>query len=373
MNYCSSAISCKIRALSFFATISVVIIHTNTLESMPMGSISWWLGNLIGYAQHWAVPFFFIVSGFFFHRQFEKTEILKFYPIFLKGKVRSLLVPYLLWGALYGTLVMTPLLVGVAWQHGDADLFSKTIFSQNNIFLIFDSFIGISHAPPNGALWYIRLLLLVFLFAPFWLLLFRWNKWIGGILGLCLILFSPLEGTYQETFSISGLVNFCFKANSLGWILLGMLISQLKIEIRKCHVSIAVSSLLLWAIATYLPLWWLSYGCIEPYSIILIHRISPILFVIFYWYFGELVVKRLPIWIQQIIPFTFWIYCMHHPITGYIRAFRHLVLGHSLASDYIGQFTGWAITLLVCLIAGVFVKKFAPTSYALLTGGRRYE
>lgn len=107
MKYVSQTISQKLRIISFVATISVVVIHTNHLEMFKECSVAWWIGNLIGYLQRWAVPYFFLVSGFFFARAFEKQPLFRYWKTFLLVKVKTLLVPYLLWGIVSRIILQT--------------------------------------------------------------------------------------------------------------------------------------------------------------------------------------------------------------------------------------------------------------------------
>ena len=97
MKYCTDSVSRKLRILSFLATVSVVVIHTNYLERCVEGSVAWWVGNVIAYMQRWAVPFFFVVSGFFMEREFRDQEALSYLKTFFSKKSKSIIIPYLLW------------------------------------------------------------------------------------------------------------------------------------------------------------------------------------------------------------------------------------------------------------------------------------
>ena len=90
--YCSKDHSRRISVLSLLATIAVVILHSNSLENIRINAFVWWIGNVIAVLQYWAVPFFFIVSGFFFDRSYVQHNVSTFQ--FLKKKVWSLGVPY---------------------------------------------------------------------------------------------------------------------------------------------------------------------------------------------------------------------------------------------------------------------------------------
>lgn len=99
MSYCNSKTSRKIAVLTTLATIAVVIIHSNSLESYRESAWLFGIGNGIAFLQHWAVPFFFMVSGFFFDRAFDDGPLIGGYSSFLFKKLRTLGMPYLLWGS----------------------------------------------------------------------------------------------------------------------------------------------------------------------------------------------------------------------------------------------------------------------------------
>ena len=96
--YCLEDHSRRISVLSLLATIAVVIIHSNSLENIRINAFVWWIGNVIAVLQYWAVPFFFIVSGFFFDRSYVQHNVSTFQ--FLKKKY-GLLVCHIFFGVQY--------------------------------------------------------------------------------------------------------------------------------------------------------------------------------------------------------------------------------------------------------------------------------
>lgn len=88
----TESLSRKIKVLSFWAMISVLFIHSNTLGAFPEAA-SWnvFLQRFLTRAlSSWAVPFFFIVSGFWF----ANGKYDGWYS-FLQKKVKTLLFPYI--------------------------------------------------------------------------------------------------------------------------------------------------------------------------------------------------------------------------------------------------------------------------------------
>lgn len=240
----SDYLSQKIKLLSIFAMISVIFIHVNNLSLVNNPKpwfvffSDWFFTGL----QMWAVPFFFLVSGFFFDRGFEKRALNSVeLKLFLIKKIKMLFVPYLLWATIGGILIL-PLFIFHNYINGVA-VFERTIFSSSTIWSFLNNLFGILGGAPsgNGPLWYVRLLILLFLFAPLWILLRRFSKYLLLFISISFILlFSPVnEATYSEIF-----FNRLFiKVAGVGWFLLGMSFSALRIEDKTLSKTFAWGNL----------------------------------------------------------------------------------------------------------------------------------
>lgn len=370
MAYCSDSVSRKLRIISFLGTVSVVVIHTNYLTTSTDCLIAKLIGDIISYLQIWAVPLFFVISGFFMEREFRDRDLWLYFKAFLAKKSRSIIIPYLLWGICYGLVVMTLLKMGVAVQRGENDIWGGTIFAQWGQWAFFDSLFGITHAPLIGALWYLRVLILVTITFPLWIGLFRYAKWVGLGLASVFILASPL-GMHEEVFALPFGIVFRLKINAVGWVLMGMAASSLSLDrfaIRK--YSFSWVALLLWIVAALLPLYCDYCGFAIPLPVELFHRIHPLFTIIALWGAGDWLSRKLPEKLPEAMSMGFWIYCMHHPITGYVGALGHIVFGRGMASRLVMQLIGWIITLAICISAGLVFKKSFPKTYKILCGGR---
>lgn len=367
--YCSIYVSRKIAVLSTLATIAVAIIHSNSLERYYESRLVFSIGNVIAFLQHWAVPFFFMVSGFFFDRAFAEKPIIKSYYPFLLKKLRSLGLPYLLWGSVIGFLLMTPLKMIVNHQQGVAVL-SGTIFAEHGVLNIADRVLGVSGGNFVGALWYIRVLLVAFLTSPIWVGLRKISKWLLPISGFGLILcFSAVSGgggeERGEKFGF-----FCLQVSSFGWILLGMAVSAFKLEELKIPRNVATCAALLWVIMSAIVI--VNRFELAPWNSALRiwFRIAPIFLIIAWWRGGDCVIARLPEKLPVWFSYRFWIYCMHHPITAWVGGVVYAVVGHGLPGKIVVQCVQAPITLFACIYAAVVVKKHWPKAFAVLCGGR---
>ena len=366
--YCSENISKRIRVLSLLATIAVVIIHSNSLENIKTNAFAWWIGNVIAVLQYWAVPFFFIVSGFFFDRSYVMCNISTFH--FLKRKVWSLVVPYLFWGAVFGGIVLTPILAFVNMKAG-RPMSENTFLDAPSFFFSVDRLIGGFYgAPPNGALWYVRMLLIIFVFSP----LIKWirNQFRGiGLLciGVLIISFSSginmNVGNEVESFVFIG-IPIRMKIAGIGYFIFGMLISVYSLEKKSIGKFISFSCISAWLVIMFSVLLFKYAGIKIPCFMEMILKYAPLFVVVSLWSipwektnFGA-----------QLIPIRFWIYCMHHPASACISAGLHVVLGHSLFAEGCSMVMVAPLCLVMVAMAAIIVQKRCHMVFSILNGGR---
>ena len=128
-----------------------------------------------------AVPAFFVLSGFFFFWSLDLNEY-KFSWFFTqwKKRIRSLLVPYLIWNLLMVIAIFVKNALFIRMGFG-ADECYGYIRDMD----VPEWFWG---GPINYPLWYIRDLICLSLLAPLFYYLIRYVKW-GSILAIFLVFF----------------------------------------------------------------------------------------------------------------------------------------------------------------------------------------
>lgn len=93
----SPELSSRISVLSFVCACMVVLIHVPVPSTV--GSVGWYLSSIFSYGICLiSVPFFLIVSGFFLGRHLDENG---WYKNALRKRVKSLLIPYIIFNALY--------------------------------------------------------------------------------------------------------------------------------------------------------------------------------------------------------------------------------------------------------------------------------
>lgn len=355
MIYCSEYTSGKIRVLSFLAMVTVVSIHSGPFSLMTdLSSATLRMAGWIGDAQRWAVPFFFLVSGFFFSRYLQTHEDFR-YAQFMRGKWRGLILPYLLWGAVYGTVVSVPLAMIVNHGHGDP-LLKGTVIAAGGVVRVIDRMVGVfCTAPANGALWYVRMLIIFFVLAPVWRFVQRRCPALFWV-GLPLAIVYGVSGMNPNQIAVIGGLPVQVTFGAVGFLLLGMCCAVHRVDEWRSSWIAAGSALVLAFVFKHCAAW--TY-------------LAPTCWAVAFWSLYDLMPKFLPKNLPGIFSLSFWIYCMHHSLCGYVGAGLRMVLGKS------GDVSCWiqffAIPLIVVLIGfsvACFVSRVCPRVFATLNGGR---
>ena len=111
--------SCKIKKLSILCSFLVVVIHCRARYAE--GTCAWWVNQLLeGGVTHIAVPFFFAISGYMLCRHLIARDPLQVqvvsdslsarYANEVGKRVRSLVVPFLLWNLVFFSVGIFPVL-----------------------------------------------------------------------------------------------------------------------------------------------------------------------------------------------------------------------------------------------------------------------
>lgn len=170
--------SSKLRNISVVCAFLVVIIHCRPhFERMTVG---WWMKQLLenGIAEA-AVPFFFVVSGFFIaERLSAKPEVLRqTYREELRKRMKSLVVPFIVWNCLYWLCTLG--VTNIGWLLGRRP---AVLWFPNWV----QSGLWYSHCPLLSPLWYVRALVELAILSPL-LLLFIQRFRIWGLVMLFLL------------------------------------------------------------------------------------------------------------------------------------------------------------------------------------------
>ena len=143
----------KVYLLNFLLSIGVVYLHTQWYENEY--EILTKIYHTIFYVAQNCVPFFFMMSGYLYFRNFTIDKI----RVKLKSRVYTLLIPYLIWNLIYSIFLIGLKHVGIV----------QNIVVGENVWKIVLQILNAEFSP----LWFIKYLMYFALVSPLTYFLFK--------------------------------------------------------------------------------------------------------------------------------------------------------------------------------------------------------
>lgn len=345
----SQELSNKIANMSFVCACLVVSIHVKW--GGDVGSVCWWMREIFksGYSNI-AVPFFFVVSGYFLAGHINESGWWKRETI---KRVKSLLIPFFVF-ALLVALLGAPVSIIADYRAGRPFGTTVTILNVHKwlplVGLKLDVF------PLYAPLWFLRSLFIYVLLSPgiVWLLRkIGWGWIVLLFMGSFALYYAPdlykggWSGFLQHGLSIRGLMYF-----SLG----------LYLRMRDVHIYSKWLTLWVFCVVTGggigIKLWCAHHEIVSPVPLLLI--VIPGL--MYATWFCMPSCRLVPI----LVGMSFPIYLLHSIMLGYWRMFTSLLcLNVSLAT-----LLSWPIAIIASIIVAQAIRKLWPTVYSTMFGGR---
>ena len=295
-----------------------------------------------------AVPFFFLVSGYFLATHINecgwwKKETLK--------RVRSLLIPFFTWAFLYQVLFI-PLSIYADYRAGRPFGYNIS-FLNGNALCVFG--LEWDKWPASVPLWYLRALFLFVLASPFVVLMLRKaaKAWFL-ILFICTVLLNYAPD--PDLGSWSGFFNHVFKVSGFMYFSLGMYLrmSGIRFDSRRIALALAMMGLVLLV----------AQGMLKFYAVpidlpFLDFAIPCLMFAT--WHFMP--IRELPTWLKGT---SFPIYLTHSLFLGYWGIFaKNIGLGESIT-----KLIAWPMAFVGCIILANVLRKAMPRVASFVFGGR---
>jgi fucose 4-O-acetylase-like acetyltransferase len=363
----------KFRFWSFVSMALLVFVHGYNLEerylqpwSMPPEALTWttfteyFLANGI---LRFRIPMLFLISGYLFamHDQVpHKTRVMK--------RVRTLLVPYLLWSALclllfYGAETFS---AGREWIAASHVAQIDRTRAQVHEYRWYEFLIRWILAPLPYQLWFIRVLF----FYNFAYPLIR--KWVTEPISRR-VFFSVSIFLWLSTGGF-----FLFEGEGLLFFSLGVWMQKVNFDIDKpgrlfnprgwalVFVSAAtVKTLLAFDGLTII-------GNAAYPAMILLHKLTVFSGLVSAWFGGDVIVRwcMSRAWFVWLTSFSFIIYAVHAP---------WVAIAIDPAFDLLARRPGYQMLTFIFLplsfiafaiLLGATLRKVTPAAYGLLTGGR---
>ena len=430
----SKFVSNKITILQFWGIVAVVYTHSyNGYPRVMLPDKTYSPKNyiiafeyfLVGGALRFAVPMFFMMSGFLFfmHKKYDQPDFKIGKRIY--SRINSVLLPYLFWDAIaYICVVLILLLIPNSqvmwpWQNW---LINKNAYELKQIFwTIKDKLIS----PVPYPLWYLRDLFLLVLHTPIFLLL---HKKLGK---LWILPFLVFPFWLYDLWPLSFLNLYILDLDGYFFFPIGALLALYNVNIER-KISLK------WALICYvIP--WLSFnigkvviatfedesGPTKLFSLdvkIVLYKLSLPFGVCSIWFLYDHIVEGLESFyaekkattivdgkivqvptittkwfnkmLRAVTPYTLWIYCAHEPVMGYLFEILQPFLGlckminvgvtsnsdpnmvqrcqHTANPIWFLLFYIFAPFIWICVLVflGSRMRKYIPKVFARLTGGR---
>ena len=330
-------LSNKIRLVSLLCTIMVLYRHAHTAEAFhAVAGTGWQTYNIIAhgitYLTSIAVPYFFLISGFFFFKCSYYTS--GNYKKMILKKIRTLLLPFLIWNI----LAIFPL-----WYSG------KMVIENHWYMYIVD----LLHSDYNGPLWYVRTLMLLMLLSPLYDWMFQLDKRIGKkaalavqmlVVACIFYIWWPMDSKVLST---------------EGWLffLLGGILRN-----NEKWIEPTMNKKLSWV----LYICWCA-SCFIVVSHYWTDKIHLFLGVVLFW---NVVRHGGKGWVAAMAGYSFFIYVNHFILLKVIKTLlAHFFYGNELAATLTFLLSPVFVLVLTWKIGEAW-HRYSPVTFAWVTGGR---
>jgi len=365
----SKYLSRKIKYISVFPMAAVVFIHSynfkdlflqpNTRISEGFNAAAMFEYFFSNELLRFAVPLFFMISGFLFYYKYENTAAC--YVKKLKSRARSLLVPYVIWAVLSGVLLTSLSFVPFLT---DLPIIQERAYSWTEFYMYLIN-------PCAFQLWYIQQLMLFVLISPLIYLLIKKNKGIILIpLAIMWLIHDLLEGYlgFGLIINFTGLFAFSIGA---AMAIFGKSREYARTENRMQTVIFVVIWVLLSLLNTYIAAF-ADDSFIFDIIMTVLYKLNEAVGVIGMWFLFDHIAKRIVDRKGFIIAAThiFIVYALHEPL---LHIFFQVALKQS---DSIAGHLALYICLplsvgALCIIISMALRKNFRKLHGVLTGGRQ--
>ena len=330
----SDWLSNKFRWLSLIATWAVVCIHSRTDRwAVGVNDYATRIEAHIADIFYFAVPLFFVISGYMFVHSYEKYG----WGGLLRRKFRSLYVPTVIWSAM-GLILCLPI----------------RIYAHNNIPTMMD----VCKLPlmlfrsEAAHFWYVRALIVWFIATPLAVYVAR-RTWVTVLFILAALLIPA--GSWAAFVHIPVAITFFLLGAQL-----------VRVKTHSVRENTRVYALVVSAVGLVLS--FLFKGQItEHYFAVLF---EPLFMIGVLWFGYDVVDAKFKIVkFPQRLNVLFFVYCMHLIMLCWCGGIMRMAFGASPVARLCGYLALWGTFWIDIAVANVVRKKFSRI-FAVLAGGR---
>jgi len=337
----------RIDILKFVSIIMVIFAHIYTTSlnfSNAHGSIEMprWLFNYETYISEIisrsGVPMFIMLSSlFFFAKKRKYTEA-------LKSKFKTMFIPYLFWNtfwALVWIILQTCPLTQSFFSGNSGNILDGTLMDWLGIYGVMRDF------PLDYPLWVMKDLMVMFvIYPPFDYIIEKFPK--ASFVAIIAIAIIPFSFPFKPV--------FC-------WFLLGDAVARLDLHITDVDKLNFPLVTLVFVVEMY-------FACTVESSVL--RNISAFLGVLFWTSLTKYIynvekMRNLFLWLSK---YLFIVYVFHELTLSSIKKVCLRIFPMTTASLFLQYHLIPFFVIGICILLGMFLNRFAPKFYAVITGGR---
>lgn len=363
----SKYLSRKIKFISVFAMSAVMFINAYNFKDHnfnPTARISEGFNGAAMFEYffsnelfRFAVPLFFMISGFLFFYTYENTK--KCYVKKLKSRAKSLLVPFVIWTCASG--ILTTILYNTK-MFGDLPIVHDKAYQWNEFYMYLIK-------PSAFQLWFLQNLMIFVIISPIIYILIKKTRGIILILLAILWLGDTWINAYLPfTSCFSGL--FAFSLGS-SMAIFGKSKEFARSNNRIQTLIFASIWILLSLLNTYIAAF-ADDSFIFDIIMISLYKINQAVGVIAMWFLFDHIAKRITDKKGFIIAAThvFFVYVLHEPL---LHIFSQVALRQSdTITGHLALYVCLPLSVgAVCVIISMATRKNLKKIHGVLTGGRQ--
>ena len=347
----------SINLLNVVCTILIVYIHTYNASAYGLHYQTGFDGIVLCFEDvvsqgiaHVAVPFFFFISGYLFFLKCSKDDI----PLKIARRVKSLLVPYLIWNLVYFILFACM---------GNLPFVAKHLNSVTGDISLNAFVAGVLFYKSNYIMWYVYQLMIYVVLTPLIFVLVKSNVVMMITVALLFTIYS-LGCLEIPNFSVFTIARGVYP-DMLLYFLIGAWFGFRKplFKIRNNYLSFILLSL-----ATFI--WILNRQGYKEW-IFFVGNISYILLVIvaIVIYKSSNPSKGNQL-VDKLKPHTFIIFVLHPFVVEVYQKLMYIIMPHCGIGAMVDYIISPVLTIFTCVLFSKFFKKLSPRFYSIVVGGR---